>query len=149
MLSYSLPNLQNSAHVSMFIAGTLVVVIAIVTYVQLVTQPSQPVSSQQAEVVVSSDSPTPLAAPVAAPVSPLLLKDNAPTPLTTKVTVNGQNIPVPSNGSVQKTVISNDGNTSVNLSVDSNTSGNSTVQSSNNVVLNLQTSSEVTTDNSE
>jgi hypothetical protein len=58
----------------------------------------------------------------------------------TNVTVNNQRIPVPKNGSVTKTVSSNNGNTSVNVS--SSSTSNSSSNTSSSTTLNVNTTTD-------
>lgn len=149
MWSYSLPTIQQNMSIPALAVGTLVVLVAALTFVQLA--PASPSSSMtnQAKVVVSDDVAPALEAVPVVPELPIISADEANVPVDTKVTVNGQDVPVPPSGSVQQTVESPGGTTSFNISVDSNVTGDSTVQSSNSVTFNLQTTSEVTTDNTE
>lgn len=56
--------------------------------------------------------------------------------VTTDVTVNGQSIPVPEQGSVHKVIENGNGQTTVDISVESETSGTSQSQSSTNIQMN-------------
>jgi hypothetical protein len=67
----------------------------------------------------------------------------------TSLTVNNQQIPVPANGSVHRTVPSSDGNANVNVSVNSSSTNNGTDSSSSSTSIQLNTSSESRVDNSE
>ena len=66
--------------------------------------------------------------------------------LSDKVTVNGQNIAVPTNGSISKTINSPDGTSStVNIYSSNNSSGGvSAYSSSSNLTINMHSSSSVT-----
>jgi hypothetical protein len=66
--------------------------------------------------------------------------DSSNAQSSSQLTVNGQNVPIPSNGSVQKTL--HDGNGSVDVSVDNSSS------SANNSSLNISVQSSSTSDNS-
>jgi hypothetical protein len=66
---------------------------------------------------------------------------------SSSVRVNNQTIPIPPNGSVHKTIQSNDGQTKLNVSVDASSSTSS--QSNSSVQLNVTSSQEATIDNSE
>jgi hypothetical protein len=66
---------------------------------------------------------------------------------TTNVRVNDQTIPIPPNGSVHKTIQSDNGQTKLNVSVDVSSSAQSTTSSS--VQLNVSSQQETTIDNSE
>lgn len=65
---------------------------------------------------------------------------NADGTTTTNMTVNGQNIPVPQNGSFQKQITTNDGQTTVNVQVDNGSGGGSStsMQSHTNINVNSQ-----------
>lgn len=66
------------------------------------------------------------------------------TPTTThKVTVNGKNVPVPSNGTVKKVITDKDGNTSVNIS--SSTNGSANNSSSSSISVNVSSDSSTST----
>ncbi len=58
----------------------------------------------------------------------------------TNVTINGQNVPVPSEGTTQGVIEHDDGQTKVNISVESETSGSSESESSSSFHLNSSTS---------
>ncbi len=62
---------------------------------------------------------------------------------TTHVTVNGQSIDVPTNGSIQKTIPNQDGagTSSVNISNTTSGSGDASAQNSNSTNLNISSSS--------
>lgn len=63
--------------------------------------------------------------------------------------VNNQEIPIPKNGSVNRTVPSNDGSGSVNVSVNSSSSGSGTNNSSSSTSIQTTTSSDISVENSE
>jgi len=68
----------------------------------------------------------------------------------TEVKVNDQAIAVPTNGSIGKTVTSNDGNTHVDVSINSTTTGSSQTSSSTSFQLNTNSRTESSvTENSE
>ena len=60
----------------------------------------------------------------------------------TQVRINNQPVAVPDNGTLHKTVPTNNGNTSVDISVDSNTTGSSTSNSSSSIQLDTTSTSE-------
>lgn len=60
----------------------------------------------------------------------------------TEVKVNNQPVPVPENGSVQKTIVDDNGTTSVNISVNSNTKGTSRTNSSTTFELDTKSETE-------
>jgi len=62
-------------------------------------------------------------------------------PSKTRVSVNGQDIPVPQNGTVQKTISGTDGSTSVSVSSSSQSSGDSSNNSSSSTELNVSSQS--------
>jgi hypothetical protein len=66
---------------------------------------------------------------------------------TSSVRVNDQTIPIPPNGSVHKTIQSDNGQTKLNVSVDASSSALSNTSSS--VQLNVSSQQETTIDNSE
>jgi hypothetical protein len=66
--------------------------------------------------------------------------DTATAPVTqTNVQVNGNNVPVPNNGSVHKEISTGSGNASIDVSVQSN--GSSNTESSSSIDLNINSSS--------
>lgn len=71
------------------------------------------------------------------------------TPVKTNIRVNNQKVAVPDNGSVDKTIESKDGNTSIDISLDSNSNGSTQTNSYTNIQLNTTTRSEMSVENSE
>lgn len=65
-----------------------------------------------------------------------------------QVNVNGQNIPVPANGSVQRTVTSSDGSQTTSVSATNSTNSQSNAQNSSSTSFNLNVSSNSTTSGS-
>jgi hypothetical protein len=68
---------------------------------------------------------------------------------TSNVRVNNQTIPLPSNGSIHKTIQSDDGNTKLNVSIDASSSTSNQSNSSTSVQLNMRSDQSTTVDNSE
>ena len=60
----------------------------------------------------------------------------------TELKVNNQPVNLPSNGSVNKTIESQDGNTNIDISVKSNSAGSTETNSSTNIQLNTTSESE-------
>lgn len=106
---------------------------------------------------LSQVSPTPAPAAKSSSLSPLPLKttpitdvqvsgqQTTPSATTTHLEVNGQTVPVPTNGTTRQTVESPDGNTSVNLSVESTSSGSKNTSSSTHIQMNSSSHTQVTT----
>jgi hypothetical protein len=91
-------------------------------------------ASQKADISISTNTPAPntnAASQVATTSNGISASGN------TTVTVNGENIPVPANGTISRSIVSNDSNTSVQVS--SGSSSNS-VSSSVNVQVTSGTS---------
>lgn len=55
------------------------------------------------------------------------------------VNINGQDVPVPDNGSVQKTIVSPDGKTTVNIDVQNSSTGETTNNSSSSTHVQVNT----------
>lgn len=146
MWSYTVSAMQNNK-TSILIAMSLVALVLSLAYIQMNPKTGH-ASQKQAEAVVSTDTLQTPPAPVT--VSPSVVADNqAGIPVNTKVTIDGQNVPVPPSGEVHKSVETPNGTTKIDVSVDSNSSGNSSIQSSSSVNLDVHTSSEQVIDNSE
>lgn len=89
-------------------------------------------------------SPTPPPVPPTPPVPPV---SQTPAPVTkTQLQVNGQTIPVPTNGTVQQTVQSPDGTSTVHFSVNSTSSGSNDSSSSTDIQVDSNSSSQVVSD---
>jgi len=67
---------------------------------------------------------------------------------TTKVRINGQNIPVPQNGSIHKTIKGNNNRTSVDIDIDGTSSSSSTHESNVRIDSNSETSVDIDTERS-
>lgn len=102
--------------------------------------------------------PTPVVKPsVAAEVSPPVTpaptvtqlqvsgQQTPPAAVKTQLEVNGQSVPVPANGTVQETIQSPDGNTSVHLSIDATSTGSKSTSSSTHIQMNSSSHSQVVT----
>jgi len=88
--------------------------------------------------------------PVPSPVEPItqlqVTGQQTPAPVVkTQLEVNGQTIPVPTNGTVEETVQSPDGNSSVHLSVDATSTGSKSTSSSTRIQMNSTSHSQVVT----
>jgi uncharacterized membrane protein YdfJ with MMPL/SSD domain len=78
--------------------------------------------------------------------------DQTQTPdarVKTEVKVNNQPVPVPDNGSVQKTITSDNGTTKVDIHVNSNTQGSSQTHSSTTFKLDSKSKSEAVVEDSD
>lgn len=96
--------------------------------------------------VVKTSVISPLSSEVA-PVTHVQVSDQQTPASTTKtqLEVNGQAVPVPTNGTVEQTIQSPDGNTSVNLSVDATSTGSKSTSSSTRIQMNSSSHSQVVT----
>lgn len=130
------------------IAVALIALVLSLAYIQMNPKSGQ-VTQKQIEAVVSTDSSQTPPAPITTSPSVVASDDQAAIPVETKVTIDGQNVPVSPSGEVHKSVETPNGTTKIDVSVDANSSGNSSVQSSNSVNLNVHSSSEQIIDNSE
>ncbi len=149
MWSYSLPseNYDKARYVLIIMAILVMTLSLFVVSILPSTIPS--VVLKQTELTLSSHRN---AAPTsgALDIGSLMKLNDAVEPSgRTKLSVNGQNIPVPDNGSVQKTVKGNSDNSRVDISIDSTSSGASEVHSSSSLNLNFHSTTEITTDNTE
>lgn len=146
MWSSTILVLQNNK-TFILIAVALIALVLSLAYIQMNPKSGQ-ITQKQAEAVVSTDTLQTPPAPIT--VSPSVVADDqANVPVNTKVTVDGQNVPVSPSGEVHKSVETPNGTTKIDVSVDSNSSGNSSIQSSSSVNLDVHTSSEQVIDNSE
>lgn len=74
---------------------------------------------------------------------------NSNSEVKTELKINNQPVPVPSNGTVQKTIVTDNGTTNVNISVNSDTNGSSQSSSSTSFELDTSTQTEATVTDSE
>jgi hypothetical protein len=72
-------------------------------------------------------------------------QQSSPANVKTQLEVNGQPVTVPTNGTVQETIQSPDGNTSVHLSVDATSTGSKNTSSSTHIQMNSSSHSQVVT----
>lgn len=95
----------------------------------------------------------PAAAPAASSVTTTLeattSADSAAANMQTNLKLNGETVPLPANGSVQKTIQNDAGNATVDVSVNATSAGSAQSHSSTNIQLNVSNESEISTDNSE
>lgn len=147
MWNSTVSTLQNNK-IFILIAVALTALVLSLAYIQMNPKSGQ-ASQKQAETIVSTESSdSPLEPAIA---SPLVVADDSQSdvPVNAKVTIDGQNVPVPPSGEVHKSVETPSGTTKIDVSVDSSSSGNSSIQSSSSVNLDVRTSSEEVIDNSE
>ena len=64
------------------------------------------------------------------------IESNDNSPIKTRVSLNGQQVPVPQTGTTHRVIQDNNGTTTVDISIDNNSSGSTSNNSSTNVQLN-------------
>lgn len=130
-------------HVSLILAGVFLLLLATATAYEV----SSLTGSDTKQKAIDTQSTANVNSPDKNAVTPEVSAsgtDPPPTKSQTQVSVNGQNIPVPSQGSSTRTIVSNDGHTTVNVSNSSSTQDSSQSSSSNTLNVNVNSSSSST-----
>ena len=102
----------------------------------------------QATAIPAPTTRTSVLSPAPSQVAPItqlhVTEQQAPvSDVKTQLEVNGQTVPVPTNGTVDETIQSPDGNSSVHLSVDATSTGSKSTSSSTRIQMNSTSRTQV------
>lgn len=122
--------------------GLVATVLLVIAWGRYNSELSQATSIPAPTIQTSVKSPAPSQV---APITQLHVTDEqAPAPgIKTQLEVNGQTIPVPENGTVDETIQSPDGASSVHLSVDATSTGSKSTSSSTRIQMNSTSHTQV------